>query len=96
VNKQIRFCAYHPWALFDLVVVSCFQVLGQASIYYVIANFKQHMFPLISTTRKVGTVFLSILVYGHKVNLWQWIGIFSVFGGMTYEVIDEIKDKKAK
>ena len=70
--------------------------MGQASIYYVISNFKQHMFPLISTTRKVLTVFLSILVYGHSVNLGQWISIFCVFGGLVYEVVEEVKEKKAK
>ena len=84
VAKQIKFCAYHPGVLLDLVLVACLQVLGQVTIYYVIANFKQHMFPLLSTTRKVLTVFMSILVYGHKINVWQWTAILFVFGGLTY------------
>ena len=94
--KQIKFCAYHPAVIPDLVASACLQVMGQASIYYVISNFKQHMFPLISTTRKVLTVFLSILVYGHSVNLGQWISIFCVFGGLVYEVVEEVKEKKAR
>lgn len=87
VAKQIKFCAYHPRVIVDLILAASLQVLGQVTIYYVIANFKQHMFPLLSTTRKVMTVFLSIMVYGHKINVLQWIAIFLVFGGMTYEVV---------
>jgi UDP-galactose transporter B1 len=60
------------------------QVVGQVSIYYVIVNFKQHIFPLISTTRKVLTVLLSIVIYGHNVNGLQWLSIFMVFGGLVY------------
>lgn len=60
------------------------QVVGQVSIYYVIVNFKQHIFPLISTTRKVLTVLLSIVIYGHNVNILQWLSIFMVFGGLVY------------
>ena len=89
--KQIKFCAYHPAVITDLLLAASMQVVGQVTIYYVIANFKQHMFPLLSTTRKVLTVFLSILVYGHKINLTQWVAISLVFGGMAYEVIGEVK-----
>jgi len=74
-----------------LILAASLQVVGQVAIYYVIANFKQHMFPLLSTTRKVLTVFLSIIVYGHKINFLQWIAIFLVFGGMSYEVFHEVK-----
>ena len=60
------------------------QVLGQISIYYVVSNFKQHIFPLISTTRKVLTVLISIIIYKHSINLWQWFSILLVFGGLAY------------
>lgn len=62
------------------------QVFGQISIYYVISNFKQHIFPLISTSRKVVTVFLSILIFNHDLVFWQWIGLGIVLIGMIIEV----------
>lgn len=82
--EQIHFCINHPTVMIDLVVMSVLQVLGQISIYYVILNFKQHIFPLISTTRKVLTVLLSILIFGHHLNGMQWLSIFMVFGGLAY------------
>ena len=83
---QIQFCINHPSALIDIVGMSVLQVLGQVSIYYVIANFKQHIFPLVSTTRKVLTVLLSIFIYKHSVNWMQWLSILMVFGGLVYEL----------
>lgn len=70
--------------------MSALQVLGQISILYVISNFKQHIFPLISTTRKVFTVLLSIVVFGHEINLWQWGSMLLVFGGSGWELREEI------
>jgi UDP-galactose transporter B1 len=72
------------------------QVLGQVSIYYVVSNFKQHIFPLISTTRKILTVILSIVVFGHYANFWQWVSIGVVFMGMFYEFYEEIKHEKER
>lgn len=74
----------------DILLVSVLQVVGQISIYYVVANFKQHMWPLISTTRKVMTILLSIYIYNHKVVPLQWLAIVLIFGGLIYEVLDEI------
>ena len=82
--------------MIDVILMSVLQVIGQISIYYVIANFKQHIFPLISTTRKVFTVLLSIFIYNHSINLMQILSIVLVFLGLTYELNEEAKAKKAK
>lgn len=54
------------------------------------------MFPLISTTRKVFTVLLSIIIFGHAVNAYQWLSILMVFGGLGYELFEELNEKKHK
>ena len=82
--------------MLDIFLLGILQVLGQVSIYYVIANFKQHIFPLISTTRKVFTVLLSIFIFHHSVNWIQWASIAMVFGGLGLELNDEIASKKKK
>lgn len=83
---QLKFCINHPSVISDILLMSILQVVGQISIYYVIVNFKQHIFPLISTTRKVFTVLLSILIFGHTLAVPQWVAIFLVFGGLAYEL----------
>lgn len=69
-------------------------MVGQISIYYVVANFKQHVFPLISTTRKMITIILSIFIFDHTINNWQWLAIAIVFVGMLYELYEEISHEK--
>jgi UDP-galactose transporter B1 len=82
---SIKFLINYPTAFIDLLMIGLLQVLGQISIYYIVANFKQHIFPLISTTRKILTVILSIFVFGHYANFTQWVAIGLVFVGMFYE-----------
>jgi UDP-galactose transporter B1 len=84
----INYCQSHPFVLIDIFLISILQVLGQISIYFIVLNFKQHIFPLVSTTRKVFTVLLSIFIFNHKMNGYQWIALCLVFGGMGYELAD--------
>ena len=76
--------------------IGVLQVFGQISIYYIVSNFKQHIFPLISTTRKILTVIISIFVFQHDVNGYQWLAIIIVFIGMFYEFYEELKHQKEK
>lgn len=82
--NQFAFVKNHPSAFIDLLAVSVLQVFGQVTIYYVIARFKQHVFPLISTTRKVFTILLSIIIYGHSVTIIQQLSILLLFLGLAY------------
>lgn len=84
----IRFCKSHPFVVVDIFLIGALQVLGQVSIYFIVLNFKQHIFPLVSTTRKVFTVLLSIFIFNHKMNTYQWMALILVFGGMGYELVD--------
>ena len=79
-----------------MLAMGFLQVIGQISIYYVIANFKQHVFPLISTTRKIITVILSIIVYNHTLAQLQYLAIAIVFTGMFYELYEEIMHEKSE
>lgn len=90
LTNSITFCLAHKAIGLDLLIYAGLSVLGQVSIYFIILNFKQHMFPLISTTRKVFTVLLSIYIYEHPTNIWMWMALVLVFGGLIYELADEL------
>lgn len=90
LKGSIEFCMSHKQISFDLFTYAGLSVLGQISIYFIILNFKQHMFPLISTTRKVFTILLSIYIYQHPTNVWMWMALILVFGGLIYELVDEL------
>ena len=92
--ESIEFVRNYPDVIWDMLLMGGLQVLGQISIYYVITNFKQHVFPLISTTRKIITVLLSIFVYGHTLKHLQWVAIGLVFFGIFYELWEELSHEK--
>lgn len=92
----LEFFKNYPSVLGDLLLASVLQVVGQICIYYVVANFKQHVFPMISTTRKIITVIASIFYFGHYINQWQWVSIGIVFVGMFYELYEELSHQKHK
>lgn len=79
--------------MIDLLMICTLQVFGQVSIYYVVANYKQHIFPIISTTRKIFTFLLSVFIYHHSLNEYQWAAILIVFGGVIYEYFEEKNSK---
>jgi drug/metabolite transporter (DMT)-like permease len=87
---SIKYLFSHPAVNIDLFGVCLLQLVGQICIYLVVANFKQHIYPLISTVRKIFTILLSILVFGHPMTIHQWFGMILVFGGMAYEFVDEV------
>ena len=65
-------------------------------VYWMIKLFKQHIVPFTITTRKLATVLISILFFGHSTTLFQFLGIILVFVvviiDFTYELMSE-KDK---
>ena len=85
----------HPEAMMDLLKICSLQVVGQVSIYFVVANYKQHVFPIVSTTRKIMTVLLSLFIYDHKINNIQWASILIVFGGVIFEFYDEKRERES-
>jgi drug/metabolite transporter (DMT)-like permease len=88
LRPSLLFCVRHPAVLVQLVAIGCLQVTGQVSVYYVISNFKQHIYPLISTTRKIFTILVSILAFSHSLNPDQWLALSVVFLSMAYELYD--------
>jgi UDP-galactose transporter B1 len=51
-------------------------------IYYIVDNFKNHVTSLITTTRKIFTVLISIVVFGHVLTTMQYVGMVIVFLGV--------------
>lgn len=54
-------------------------------IVYTIANFGSVILVTVTVTRKMLTMILSVVYYGHSLNPKQWLGVVFVFGGIGYE-----------
>jgi len=78
----------------DIILAASLQIASQISVYYVINNFKQHIYPLISTVRKLLTIMFSIFIFKHRMHFYQWVSIAIVFVAMGYEMYDEVKSQE--
>ncbi|KAM3159559.1 UDP-galactose transporter [Lachancea thermotolerans] len=61
--------------------------LGQICIFYTLQEYGSLVLVMVTVTRKMFSMILSILVYGHHVTRMQWLGISIVFGGITAEAL---------
>lgn len=64
-------------------------------IYWMINNFKQHVVPFITTSRKIFTVVISIIFFDHKSSWVQNAGILIVFCVVVFDFIEEISGTKS-
>lgn len=62
-----------------------FPSLTPQNIVYTIANFGSVLLVTVTVTRKMLTMILSVVWYGHHLTEMQWLGVGLVFGGIGVE-----------
>jgi UDP-galactose transporter B1 len=77
-----------------LLIMSVASGVGQFFVYRMIKQFKQHFVPFTSSSRKILTVAISILFYGHETNWKQITGISIVLFMVFLEFMTEITVKE--
>lgn len=58
---------------------------GKPFAVYTIANFGSVILVTVTVTRKMLTMMLSVVAYGHSLTEMQWLGVGLVFGGIGVE-----------
>lgn len=71
-----------PDALYDQIKLSSLNVIGQLFIYLTIAWLGPIYLVLITTTRKVFSLVVSVIAHGHPVNLGKAVGMVCVCIGL--------------
>jgi len=78
-NISIQFCFKYPEVGIDIILLGIVAGLGQIAIYYLVANESALLCTIITTTRKLFTILLSVLWFNHALLVRQWVGIGLVF-----------------
>ena len=60
-----KFFYSSPWCLVNLLMLGSSGAVGQMVVYWMIKLFRQHIVPFTITTRKLGTVLISIIFFKH-------------------------------
>jgi UDP-galactose transporter B1 len=59
--------------------------LGQVLIFGLMKDFGSLVWITVSITRKLFTILVSVFMFNHSVNAFQWFGIVCAFVGMGLE-----------
>ena len=98
INNELfhamHFIAKEPAVLVDLAKMGALGGVGQLFIFQGLSMFGSLTVVAITITRKVGSVFISILMHGHIVTTEQWIALSAVIVGVVLDTMDNIRLKK--
>ena len=94
--EALDFIARHPSIFKDTLSFAACGAIGQLFIYYTLSKFSSLLLVTVTVTRKMLTMMLSVLWFGHQLSPMQWVGVGLVFGGIGNEARIQRKEKTAK
>lgn len=91
-----NFVMRHPAVMRLVFQFSICSAVGQSFIFYTVAHFDPLVCSTVTTTRKILSVLLSILLKGHSLSLHGWAGVSLAIGGILSEVHSKCTGQKSK
>lgn len=67
-----------------------------SKLVYTLATFSSVLLVTVTVTRKMFTMILSVVAFGHRLSSMQWLGVGLVFGGVGVEAGIARREKMAK
>ncbi|KAL0576852.1 UDP-galactose transporter [Marasmius crinis-equi] len=92
----LAFIRTHPSIVAPLGEFAATGALGQLFIFETLQHFGSLTLVMITLTRKMFTMLLSVVVYNHQLTFGQWVGAAVVFAGISVEAFIKRKDIHAK
>jgi UDP-galactose transporter B1 len=96
LTSALAFIRAYPQVGWDVLGFSLCGAIGQVAIYHMLATFGSIPLTTVTVTRKMLTMVLSVLWFGHAITGMQWVGVGSVFGGIGAEAGFKIWEKREK
>ncbi|GAB7358054.1 hypothetical protein MBLNU230_g0216t1 [Neophaeotheca triangularis] len=96
LNDALAFVQKHPSVGWDILAFAACGAVGQLFIFYTLSKFGSLLLVTVTVTRKMFTMILSVVWFGHTLSLMQWLGVGLVFGGIGVEAQLSKQEKAAK
>ena len=77
----IEFCMEYPEVIGLLLWPSIIEAVGQMFIYELVIHHGPFFTSLITLVRKIVTIVISVILFGHVITMTQWMSIIMVFSG---------------
>ncbi|KAG0669273.1 UDP-galactose transporter [Maudiozyma exigua] len=96
VDRAASILKLDPEIFCYLALYAVCGAIGQCFIFYTLESFGSLQLIMITVTRKMISMLLSIIIFGKSVSLVQWSGIIIVFSGITWEATNKRKASAQK
>ncbi|KAF1979401.1 UAA transporter [Bimuria novae-zelandiae CBS 107.79] len=96
LTDAISFVTTYPTVGWDVLAFAACGAIGQVFIFHTLAHFSSLLLVTVTVTRKMLTMLMSVVLFGHQVTGMQWAGVSLVFGGIGAEAWYQRVEKKAK
>ncbi|POR34037.1 UDP-galactose transporter-like protein 1, partial [Tolypocladium paradoxum] len=96
LGEALGFMARYPSVWKDVLGFAACGAVGQVFIFYTLSTFSSVLLVTVTVTRKMFTMILSVVAFGHRLTQMQWLGVGLVFGGIGVEAAIARQEKMAK
>ena len=96
LTAALNFIARNPSIFPAILSFAVCGAIGQIFIYYTLSRFSSLLLVTVTVTRKMLTMMLSVLWFGHRLSGMQWVGVGLVFGGVGAEGVIQRREKATK
>ncbi|KAI0166667.1 solute carrier family 35 member B1 [Xylariaceae sp. FL1272] len=96
LDEAMEFMGRYPGVWADVLGFAACGAVGQVFIFYTLATFSSVLLVTVTVTRKMFTMILSVVAFGHRLTQMQLLGVGLVFGGIGAEAAIARREKIAK
>ncbi|KAK8050601.1 hypothetical protein PG994_012331 [Apiospora phragmitis] len=96
LGEALQFMARNPSVWADVLGFAACGAVGQVFIFYTLSTFSSVLLVTVTVTRKMFTMILSVVAFGHRLTQMQVLGVSLVFGGIGVEAAIARQEKMAK
>jgi UDP-galactose transporter B1 len=92
----ISFCRSNPPVILDVFLFAIAGSLGQCFIFMTLESFGSLVLVTVTVTRKLFSILLSVVWFGHHLSLGQWCSVGLVFVAIVWESSGKAAPPKLK
>jgi UDP-galactose transporter B1 len=70
--------------------------VGQIFIFITLAKFGSLILIMVTVTRKMMSMLISVFLFGHELTNGQWLALILVFGGIGFEAYYKLQQDLQK
>ncbi|KAK4043190.1 UAA transporter family-domain-containing protein [Parachaetomium inaequale] len=96
LQAALGFLGRYPEVWKDVLGFAVCGCVGQVFIFHTLSTFSSVLLVTVTVTRKMFTMILSVVAFGHRLSQMQWLGVGLVFGGIGVEAQIARREKLAK